>query len=145
MSVSSQEHLGVRALHVCVLPPIDWWGTLPTLEQVLGKAEPAEVRRETERLWAQAQTVARKHGWEGDVRGSVYVVTEVTRTFTPPTVSETATIAGVVWKQENNGTCFLVSLLPMAAEDAFSVHIESLAVALQPALLRFALRSPEED
>lgn len=63
-------------------------------------------------LWEEAQRAAYDtvHSWEGNVRDEVHV-------FFVPDESEFG--IGFVWKQENNGTTFIVSTVPLP-------HLEKL-------------------
>lgn len=55
-----------------------------------------------------ALAAARGLGWEGDVRGNDC------GTFMLPDPDSNEFRQGYVWKQENNGTCFIVSPRPLA-------------------------------
>lgn len=101
--------------HVCATFPIDLgWEDLVTLDEYVER-----LKNEDDRTgypfrafsadivlndFERAKEAARKIGWEGDFR-------EKPRVFFVPT--ETEMSYGFVWKQDNNGTTFIASPIPM--------------------------------
>ncbi len=78
------------------IPPIDIWE---------GWQEPKDAEwlddAEWGPMWAKAQELARKVGWEGDIRTGPYVTVLPFPPGPPPVV--------IGWKQSNNGNCFIAS------------------------------------
>lgn len=88
------------------IPPIDDW---------TGWQEPSEVFRarvdnlisewldaaEWSPMWAKAQELANKAGWEGDIREGPYLTVLPYPPGPPPIV--------IGWKQDNNGNTFIAS------------------------------------
>ena len=64
-------------------------------------------------MWAKAQELARKVGWEGDIREGPYV------TVLPEPPGPSPVVIG--WKQDNDGTTFIATPfeLPWLATVAF--------------------------
>lgn len=60
---------------------------------------------------SEAREAARQLGWEGDVRGA-----DCVRFWVP---DEVDFIDGFIWKQDNNGSCFVVSPVQLP-------HVEGL-------------------
>ena len=54
--------------------------------------------------FAEAQELAKKVGWEGDFRNDPAVLT---------LPMDASFVYGFVWKQDNNGNCFVVSPYPL--------------------------------
>ena len=93
--------------------PIDHgWENLKTVRQTLSEIMnseddflekydiPTESIDSFLKRWESAKEAARRHGWEGDFRHEPYV-------FWLP--SEVDFVYGFVFKQDNNGTTFVVS------------------------------------
>lgn len=95
------------------LMPIDWWN---------GWREPSDLFRvnvhqnperwhdpaEWDELWAKARELARRAGWEGDIREGPYV------TVVPQDPGMSALPPVIIgWKQDNNGTTFVASPFPL--------------------------------
>lgn len=97
------------ALHVYQILPIDFgWEQCPTVEEYYAALAKEELHGHTrpEALkqfkddFRQAKELASDKGWEGDIRGDAHV-------FMVPAEGEF--IYGFAWKQENNGTTYVVS------------------------------------
>lgn len=92
------------------IAPIDsHWRMLPTVEETIKKIEaPCEEDYEWDSInsehfmehWELAKQWAKEKGWEGDFR-------EDARVFWVP--DDTQLSYGFVWKQDNNGTTYVVS------------------------------------
>lgn len=108
--------------HVYEVLPIDFnWDYLPTVEEtavILASQEAQALVREGDTssipgmdssrfldLWRSAQEAARMEGWGGDHR-------ELPVVMWLPTEAEFQ--AGFVIKQDNNGTTYVVSPVPLA-------------------------------
>lgn len=94
-------------LYSYALPPIDGFAGSLSLKELMDK-QAAEFELDAERLSceiqqliAQAGAVARQAGWEGDLRGEL-------RFFAVPDGNSSLAI-GVLIKQDNGGTTFVVS------------------------------------
>ncbi len=97
--------------------PIDYgWEDLESFEEVAAKfarhdaalevAEEELEERKLPKLWSslkRAYELAREEGWEGDFRGYSHP-----KVFFVPGTNNTMEF-GFVWKQDNNGTTFVVS------------------------------------
>jgi len=105
--------------HVYHIAPIDiGWDLLPTVEEIAVKlakeeAEAAVDDRAEEYSatgfladFREAQDLAKEAGWEGDYRGS----SRPRVLFIP---NDTYFTFGFVWKQDNNGSTFVISSAPM--------------------------------
>lgn len=106
--------------HVYMLPPIDFgWEHLPTVEKIAGEIAGNEARARVHedfdevytadaflRDFEHAKSLARDVGWEGDYRGD-----KGPRIFWLP--GDGAFDFAFVWKQDNNGTTFVVSPAPL--------------------------------
>lgn len=105
------------------MSPIDFnWSMLDTVEETIKKLskdhdadyEPLTFRGLSGFLsdWNEAKEIARKSYWEGDFR-------ESPRVFWLP--SEQEFLHAFAWKQDNNGTTFIISPhpLPHLDEHAF--------------------------
>lgn len=102
------------------LPPIDWW-PIPTVKTVHEQSrrwlETDEGMNngeipELSGMWVEAQAVARKFThWEGDVRQGPFVL------FGPSESGEAMIATGFAWKQDNNGTTFIVNRFPFPQLD----------------------------
>jgi hypothetical protein len=91
--------------HIYELPPIDFlWEMLPTTKEVLKKFidyEGFSKLSEFIKAYHNALDMARKVGWEGDFRSYT------PRIFWLP--DDTEFSYAFVWKQDNNGTTYVVS------------------------------------
>lgn len=117
------------------LNPIDFWAGWTKAKKAVrpvhfGPGEFIEAELDLidpevwERQWNLAQAAAAKVGWEGDVRGEPYVIG----------LPEDGAISGgggrfiIGWKQDNNGTTFVVSpvRLPWLEEEnhGYKNHIK---------------------
>jgi hypothetical protein len=102
-----------RALYVYETEPIDLgWRLLLSVDamrEILAKEE-SEFLHGVEgyysadfwAIWEQVQQVARSRGWDGTLR-------ETPRVFFLPDPDPGEFACGFVWKQDNNGTTFVVS------------------------------------
>jgi hypothetical protein len=116
--------VGDRTWYAYSLAPVDLgWGAAPTvdmwlLDEDVADPEPPLPEEEIDyihqsellvrrSLWAQAQAVAARLGWEGEFIEA--------RVFTLPDTQSAYRImtSGFVFKQSNNGTTFVVSPVPM--------------------------------
>lgn len=107
---------------VYVLAPVDFgWDYLKTVAETLADITtnsswsddlPVGEIEEFMKSWEDAKNLARVHGWEGDFR-------EDPRVFWLP--SEHTFVYGFVFKQDNNGTTFVVSPQPLPSVKALSL------------------------
>jgi hypothetical protein len=101
----------------CIMPIDLGWDYLPTVREFAERLAMAEVdimlTQETRSGllldkfiadFKEAQKLAMQVGWEGDFRGEPHV-------FCIPIESQIA--YGFVWKQDNNGSTFVVTAEPM--------------------------------
>lgn len=95
--------------HVYTTPPMDLgWDFLLTVAEAMALAD--EVLEEGltlddwRALFNEAQEAAEAAGWEGDFRGEPHVLMLPQAGSLKP---------GFVWKQDNAGTCFVVSPFPL--------------------------------
>jgi hypothetical protein len=65
--------------------------------------------------WVKAQELAKKAGWDGDIRDGPYV------TVLPLPPGPSPVVIG--WKQDNNGNCFIASpyKLPWLGSEVFQL------------------------
>lgn len=90
-------------LHCYEIPPIDWWaGTLP-FEMYLMTLHGPDETRAAYALLDQAKELALRQGWEGDMREGPFIFA------TPPDDGCSCFDIGVAWKQDNNGTTYVVT------------------------------------
>ena len=89
--------------------PIDFgWEHCPTVEEYYASLAKDEFHGYTrkdalaqfKRDFARAKELASDKGWEGDIRGDAHV-------FMVP--AENEFLYGFAWKQDNNGTTYVVS------------------------------------
>lgn len=104
------------------MSPIDMnWDFLDTVEETLKKmtdqaTEEPDMRQSFQsahgflKAWDEARELAKANGWEGDFRGSPYV-------FWLP--DEVEFLYGFAWKQDNNGSTFIISPKPLPHLNAF--------------------------
>jgi len=110
------------------IPPIDfWWEFLPTVTDVAVGMASDGARRAAEddfiglggstvfcldnaatfvKTFHEAQGLAARHGWEGDFR-------EPARVLWLPEEGSPAFTHAFVWKQDHNGTTYVVSPHPL--------------------------------
>ncbi|WP_052757368.1 hypothetical protein [Sphingobium chungbukense] len=105
--------------------PIDWtWEFLPTVQEMAGRFAESDATQRVESVdydplyldnfWKHfelAKRLAAQEGWEGDFR-------QHPRVFFLP--DENQFRYGFVWKQENNGTTFVVSPQPLSWLDGYT-------------------------
>jgi len=106
-------------LYLSTLNPIDWHAGALRLQDVLDAHLDPDTRLATELLTAQAKRVIRAHlAWEGDIREGPYLI--VARTIrlsgNDPDTQPSLRILGVYFKQDNNGTTFCASLIPITTD-----------------------------
>jgi hypothetical protein len=126
VEILDQSAGGIVAWFVYELPPIDfWWEFLPTVADVaVGMASGGAREAVTEhsstfrgvvdlnstvtfvRNFREAQDLAGRHGWEGDFSMPARVL------WLPEENSPVFSHA-FVWKQDNNGTTYVVSPHPL--------------------------------
>lgn len=102
--------------HVYCIPPIDFgWKHLKTIQEALSSLATAEYEEQQGEIdsreirefidkWEAAKEAAKNKGWEGDFRHEPCV-------FWLP--FDTGFIYGFVFKQDNNGTTFVISPEPL--------------------------------
>lgn len=87
---------------------IDHWNGWQNPKRVFRAAskdtEDGRTWADWEKLWTEAQWLAGRLGWEGDVRQGPYVAVVPNR---PDEFWECSVIIG--WKQDNNGSTFIAS------------------------------------
>lgn len=97
------------------MSPIDFnWHLLDTVEETITKlSKPDDPFDHCFRFnelkgfldsWEEAKDLAKQNHWEGDFRGSPHV-------FWLP--AENEFVYGFAWKQDNNGSTFIVSPFPL--------------------------------
>lgn len=98
------------------IPPVDFWTGAVSKEELveatpfapIHEDEAANHRNRTEqeldRLEQKAHDAFREIGWEGDVREGPYF-------FSVP--GDTSMVHGYILKQDNNGSCFIASPVPL--------------------------------
>jgi hypothetical protein len=103
----------MKTYHVYVLPPVDiGWGLFKTVSQVIDTICEVDLH-DFVVAYYQSLRVAKSTGWwEGDMRHEAVVV---------PLVRELEGEYGFMWKQDNNGTTFVVTpeAIPQYAKFAF--------------------------
>jgi len=99
------------------LSPIDWWdGWTSEFDYLRGLLTDEYASNNRDQvatyvsLRAQAERLALEAGWEGDVRGEVFVAA------LPPNDGGCSCPLMIAWKQDNNGTTFVYS--PWRLENA---------------------------
>lgn len=107
-------------LHVYMIPPIDFWHGWLTAKQYAANVRRdyretytdstmnwrAEAERDLDNARAfisNGKRIARRIGWEGDVRSGPFVAALA------PSCSGADDDIMIAWKQDNNGTTFIVS------------------------------------
>lgn len=106
------------------IAPIDWgWDFLPTVEQMAAKYAENDAAAAIEQNpfvdgpvvldfldeFREAKEAARAKGWEGDYRGEG----RPRVLFLPGAGSNCAFQHAFAWKQDNNGTTFIISPYPL--------------------------------
>ncbi len=88
---------------VYAVPPIDHWPNTHHLSDVLSKLARQDEREAAKVLLQFADAVAHAHhsSWEGEIREGPFLL------ILPGDIE--MEIAGFIWKQDNNGTTFVVS------------------------------------
>ena len=89
------------------LPPVDWWQGCVGFDAYLESLTDRNQRREARELLATAEMLAAEEGWEGDVTEGPYIFA------LPPADGYNTFSVGVAWKQDNNGTTYVVSPQPL--------------------------------
>jgi hypothetical protein len=118
---------------IYVIDAIDWWYGWTPLERVLQQIvhdlinnhrqevpeTPYSIEHITNR-WNQASNLARENGWEGDFRND-----EGGPWFCPLPINDSGNSEYLIaWKQDNNGTTFVVSPYPLPwLEDIHTIQI----------------------
>jgi hypothetical protein len=89
------------------LMPIDFWAGWQKPEVVFCGFVDDERHQMSDwgPLWEKAKRLAKRVGWEGDIRGSGPLVTVLP--LAPGNYDLPAVI--IAWKQDNNGTTFLAA------------------------------------
>jgi hypothetical protein len=105
-------------MFVYSLPPIDdWQGWMKAkgaqTNPFTGTDDLPEATVKYETFLKSALEAARKVGWEGDFREGPFV-------SVLPDPDNMGTTVYVGWKQDNNGTTFIVSPFPLPYLDAFT-------------------------
>jgi hypothetical protein len=115
-----------KTLHAYHIAPMDFgWSRLPTIKQAMqtmlencddsmhccGEGDPSTII-ELLQFYRRAMAFAKEIGWEGDFRPG-----NEPRVALIPDECEPATV--LVWKQDNNGSTFVVSTIPLP-------HLKSL-------------------
>jgi hypothetical protein len=97
----------------------NWYGWTPlteVLDDALERADDRSFWLEHQELldfWNTAQKLARAHGWEGDIRGG-FGDEDGGPWFAPlPIDNSGETVFIIAWKQDNNGTTFVASSIPL--------------------------------
>jgi hypothetical protein len=130
----------MKTYHVYVLPPVDiGWGLFKTVSQVIDMICDAvkqkakdDVARAVDpgHLWEvdlndfvvayyqSVRAVESTGWWEGDMRHEAVVV---------PLVREVEGEYGFMWKQDNNGTTFVVTPEPIPQYDKFAVEYRAVS------------------
>lgn len=85
-----------------MMKAFSWWGyCIPPLDFGWENA----ITFPIESVPDEVKFLARKLGWEGDVRGK-----DCAKFLIP---DEMGFAEGFIWKQDNNGTCFVISPIPL--------------------------------
>ena len=88
------------------VPPIDFWNgwqkpsdlfRVSVSDNTFEWHDPAEWAS----MWAKAQKLAKKAGWDGDIRDGPYVTVLPMPPGPPPVV--------IGWKEDNNGNTFIAT------------------------------------
>ncbi len=82
-----------------VVNPIDYYNGCMTLGEFLTRSDSENINEILCEL-SCGMAEMKKLGWEGDIRGDIYV-------FAIP--DDVSMAMGFVWKQDNNGTTFILS------------------------------------
>lgn len=102
-------------IYVYEMSPVDFWqGWQPATAVVTSEVDefgqPPEgkvSRQEYDAAWDLAAATAAEAGWEGDIRGEVYV------SALPAAGAVTSKLL-LGWKQDNNGTTYIASPYPLS-------------------------------
>jgi hypothetical protein len=86
--------------------PVDWWCGCLTFDQYVATLQPKEIA-EAKALLEKAKAHADQCGWEGDMVEGPFVF------GVPPRHGYNTFDVGFAWKQDNNGTTYVVSPVPM--------------------------------
>jgi len=94
-----------------VIAPIDHWGLSVPLDEFLDDLSEDDCadayRARCELFVAEAKKLARQAGWEGDMSEGPNVF------GIPPGDTMPNFVMGLAWKQDNNGTTFICSPVPL--------------------------------
>src|SRR5262249_1721376 len=107
-------------MFVYTIAPIDnWYGWKPlteVLNDALVHSDDRSFWLDHKKLldfWNAAQKLARTQGWEGDIRGS-FGDSDGGPWFAPLPIDDPGSTAFMLcWKQDNNGTTFVASPIPL--------------------------------
>jgi hypothetical protein len=98
-----------RRIHVYGLAPVDFWGGWSKPEDVLTD-DPHDwqgiQRSDYEAFLERAKEIARRLGWEGDMRQGAFLAGI-------PDPDNSRSTFMLAWKQDNNGSTFVASPFPL--------------------------------
>ncbi len=117
----------MNKLYIYSMAPIDYFGRLIPYDQVGDLLSGHEALEELAIFLGNAVRAVRNAavGWEGDsskgpfvgVPDRCHVITLSCQRFEPPHVLDISRVVGFFWKQRNNGTCFVASVIPLAVDN----------------------------
>ena len=105
-------------MFIYAIGPIDSWYGWKPLTEVLETARSCDSgswldHAELLDFWNSAQKLARARGWEGDIRGG-FGDLDGGPWFAPLPINDSGNTAFVLsWKQDNDGTTFVASSIPL--------------------------------
>ena len=107
-------------MFIYAIDPIDnWYGWKPLTEVLNDASAHSDDRsfwlnhKELLDFWNAAQKFARAQGWEGNIR-SGFGDSDGGPWFAPLPINDSGSTAFVIsWKQENDGTTFVASSMPL--------------------------------
>jgi len=96
-----------NGFYVYELGPVDYFDGAMTVDQAI-KSSNEDVGQEILRSFLQAaRAVIDESSWEGTITDGPYVIA------LPPVDGDFSLLWGFIWKQNNNGTTFIASPLPL--------------------------------